>query len=225
MSDGRCHNWVTWRMQDVVVYGVRVVCLIRVVSVGTSWTLSGLLSQWNSGISFSFLYSVQTNSFAYPALYLIGPGDSFLKGKGSRIVKVTTHLHLFSRLGMHGALCPNPIHLYDVVMISVLKLSLLRTRNSYLKYRRPADKWKCQVSWPGHDASLLSPRLNCKNLLDGIHGRFKGTAGPINDVTFTSNPLRSAVGWEAWSARGNYHWFYCSARLSRDLKLFTRHSN
>jgi hypothetical protein len=145
----------------------------RAVWGGTGWRRGGQHcifigppSQWNPEIQFSFLYNFHTNSLAHPTFYRIGAGSFSLKGKDGRIVKLPTHLHLLSRL-MHGALLPHPIHLFNFVTIISLELSLLKPRNSYLKCRRPAEdehyrKWKCQVSWPEHNAPWLSACLNCQ---------------------------------------------------------------
>jgi hypothetical protein len=52
--------------------------------------------------------------------------------------------------------------------------------------------------------AMTFPVPELPNLREGIHCRLMD-AEPLNGVTFTSNPLRSAVGWVAWSDRGNYH--------------------
>jgi len=69
---------------------------------------------WNSIRSRGRTFSLASG--AHPFSYSVGKRRSFLQGKGTGCIMLTTYLHLMLRLGISGAihLPPHPICLHGV---------------------------------------------------------------------------------------------------------------
>jgi hypothetical protein len=71
---------------------------------------------------FLLLHNVQTDSGVHPAFYSMG--TCVLPGSGGRGMKLTTHLHLESTLGIRGAVPPLPLCAFMTWTRTTLHLSL-----------------------------------------------------------------------------------------------------
>jgi hypothetical protein len=97
----------------------------------TAWSLSSSVNivtglrierwEFNSRLwqgFFSLRHRIWTGSGAYPAFFPMGYEGSFPEGGSDLDVKMTTHLHLVTRLRMNGAIYPSTpaIRLYGMVL-------------------------------------------------------------------------------------------------------------